>query len=93
LSRDEYPSPAQENLTFVMVGTWWSPETLMGDRYLREVGNVDVMNVSVIGAQISFRYKRAYAGIIQQCWHPCSIPTTIWLRELPTGYLSVGLKS
>ncbi len=89
----ESPSPAQENLTFIMVGTWWNPETLMGDRYLKEVRNVDVVNTSVIGAQISFIYKR---GV---CWDYATVLVSLYYayydmvgEELPTGYLSLGLR-
>jgi len=89
----EFPSPAWENLTFIMVGTWWNPETLMGDRYLKEVRNVDVMNMPVIGAQISFRYKR---GV---CWDYTTVLVSLYYayydmvgKALPTGYLSIELK-
>jgi len=89
----EFPSPARENLTFIMVGTWWNLETLMGDRYLKEVRNVDVMNMPVVGAQISFRYKR---GV---CWDYTTVLVSLYYayydmvgKELPTGYLSIGLK-
>jgi len=88
-----YNTPVQENLTFIMVGTWWNPETLMGDRYLKEVRNVDVMKIPVIGAQISFRYKKG------TCWDYATVLTSLYYayydmvgKELPTGYLSIGLK-
>jgi len=88
-----FSTPVQENLTFIMVGTWWSPETLMGDRYLKEVRNVDVMKIPVIGAQISFRYKKG------TCWDYATVLTSLYYayydmvgKELPTGYLSIGLK-
>jgi hypothetical protein len=88
-----FPSPAQENLTFIMVGTWWYPETLVGDRYLKEVRNVDVISIPVAGAQISFKYKK---GV---CWDYVTVLVSLYYayydmigRSLPTGYLSIGLK-
>ncbi len=86
------PSPAQENLTFIMVGTWWYPLTKMGDRFLKEVKDYDVINITVWGAPISFRYKR---GV---CWDYATVLVSLYYayydiagRSLPTGYLSITL--
>ncbi len=86
------PSPAQKNLTFIVVGTWWYPPTKMGDHFLKEVKNYDVMNTTVVGAPISFRYKK---GV---CWDYATVLVALYYayydiagRSLPTGYLSIGL--
>jgi hypothetical protein len=85
--------PPSENLKFISVGTWWRPETPMGDRYLKEVRNVDVMDVPVVGAQISFRHRK---GV---CWDYATVLASLYYayydlsgRWLPTGYLSIGFK-
>ena len=57
--------PPQENLTFIMVRTWWYPPTKIGDHFLKEVKSYDVMNMTVWGAPISFKYKGAAAGIMR----------------------------
>ncbi|MEM3953361.1 MAG: hypothetical protein QXP74_08150 [Nitrososphaerota archaeon] len=85
------PSPAQENLTFIMVGTWWYSQTEVGDHFLKEVRHYGITNSTVWSAQVSFQRK---AGT---CWDYATVLVTLYYvyydivgRNLPTGYLSIS---
>ncbi|MEM2927949.1 MAG: hypothetical protein QW303_00370 [Nitrososphaerota archaeon] len=85
------PSPSQENLTFINIGTWGYTTNILNDVYLKYV-TYEVLEAPIIGAQISFRYKK---GV---CWDYATALVSLFYaysdmieRKLSVGYLSIGL--